>query len=312
MIPVNNSAVHVFGGAAGVRAQAKAVARAEHSVVGELISITDKRTIQALRAGARHDLDIRLHGDTDYVRGIRDFRIQPGQGIELTSHGDSPAKLHTKFFVIDGETAVVSTVAPVKKLRMRDALDMSLIVRGAPARALEAAAEAASSGDSARIRTSAHHVRQHGLAFNDRAHGVNDLTHELEQLVDGARSSIYIGSKLIGDEQFVQRLAQIRQDADIRVLLESSSKSDPRDVAAARALGLEVSELDRYGMHGNTIIVDGNQAYFGTAMLTPRGLGRESAGRQSRELGWFTDDQNVIAEVVNRLEAIPGSRAATL
>ncbi len=57
-------------------------------------------------------------------------------------------------------------------------------------------------------------------------------------------------------------------------------------------------------VHAKAIVVDGRQAYFGSANLTGAGLGAKSARRRNFEAGLWTDDRSLIDPLLDMLDAV--------
>jgi len=297
-----------IGAVASLDAFASTTRGASDSVVAELFKLADEPLRGALAERAPL-VPVRIHGDSEFVHGS-EFLVGPRDGVALTEHGASPIKLHTKALVADHERGVIGTAAPVPGLRELDTLDFYATFEGPTARALEDATLAAVSGDQTRIAATATGLARRGIFLNDPEHGVRLLTSRIESLVDGATDSIYVGSKVLDDKSVLKQLAA-KQAAGVRVLVETTPKSTPKDVERARRLGLDVTHLEDEGrrLHGNLIVVDGREAYFGTAMVSRRGMAREADGvRPAREMGWFVRDPRAIDEAMGAVADLHPSR----
>ncbi len=303
--PVVRNGVYHVGAVRGLDAMAEMARGARESITAELFKLDDPAVVASLRSAVDRRIPIRLHADTQYLR--EEYAIGAADGLVVTEHGRSPLKLHTKVLVADHDRAISETAAPVRDLRELQTIDFAVEVQGDAARALERATAAAASGRSSDIRRTAHELAEHGFLLNDPAHGVTLLRDALERGITSSKSSIYYGTKLLGDERGMHMLAR-RRGEGLRVLVETSPKSDDSLLTQARDIGLDVSALQRKGLHGNITVFDERLAYFGTTMLSPRGMARSTSPRDARELGWFTTDRAAISSALDAIQRLDGSR----
>lgn len=296
-----------IGSAASLDALADVAGSARSSVVGELFKLEDAPVLSVLRERAGR-AQVHLHGDSESIADGA-FRIGADDGALVTGHGNKPIKLHTKGVVADHERAALATAAPVPGLRADDSVDFFATFDGDAARALESATAAAIIGRSDEVLRTARDAARAGIYFNDPAHGVRLLTPRLDRLVDDASDFLVVGSKRLDDMTMIRRLAGRQQDG-VRVLVETGKHASPAQVQAARDLGLDVTHLGMEGrrLHGNFMIADGAEAYFGTSSLSERGLARETAKRPTREMGWFTNDAAAIDETFEAMSGLRESR----
>lgn len=66
--------------------------------------------------------------------------------------------------------------------------------------------------------------------------------------------------------------------------------------------GLQLRQCPR--VHLKTVIVDGRWLYLGSANWTGAGLGAKSEHKRNFELGWWTEDEDVLDDVQGRFERI--------
>ncbi len=57
-------------------------------------------------------------------------------------------------------------------------------------------------------------------------------------------------------------------------------------------------------VHSKMIIIDGEQAYFGSANLTGAGLGMKSSRNRNFETGYLTSDPQIIDQLMNQYDQI--------
>lgn len=288
---------------------ARVIDGARTRMAGELFMLNDVPVTTAMARSVRRHVSTHLLIDDEYSLLNAYASFGHSNPVRMSIHGPAPDKLHSKALVADGSEAWISTAAPSKRLRGDGALDVSATFEGPAASALERLTNATMAGDSAAVRDAALAASQHGIVVNDPLHGVRLLTERVTAMIDSATDSIYVGTKVLDDRTILERLAAARVRG-VRVLVETSHMSEGKWIDRARVLGLDAYRLPHSlgRMHANTVVVDGREAYVGTAMLTKRGLARATAKRPSRELGFVTDQPAAIADILHGFSHVQGSR----
>jgi hypothetical protein len=186
---------------------------------------------------------------------------------------------------VDNRELWVGTAAVGKATMKRN--DISVRMTGQAATAYGELTRATIRGDRAAGLAAAHDAHAAGLLVNDPGNGAKFLTSALEDLVRNEPTELHVVSKSLRDRQLTALLAERAGEIPVHVTVRDVSMEIEEHL---RKAGVDLMRMDDPLHAAHTNIVAGtNQAYFGSAHLTPRALNRESARSTSREIGVLVD-----------------------
>ncbi|MCW2924021.1 MAG: hypothetical protein JWM98_1425, partial [Thermoleophilia bacterium] len=221
----------------------------------------------------------------------------PQEKAALVAAGEDPEgtgmryKNHAKVVVVDGTRALVSTAAFGD--RSRNVVDFTFDVRDpAAVAALQRWSQATRSGTTQELRAAGDALQQHDIYVNDplAGQGQRALTQRLVETIDAvpAGETIHIGSKVYDGND---------PKAKKSTVLKAIRRAEKRGVTVD---ALDERTAQQAGLHG-TAVVTHDTAYVGTAHLSRKATDGTANGRQSREIGVFTQDPDHVASVRSTL-----------
>lgn len=280
------------------------VKTAKESVLGDAFRFSEKSVVKSLEKRiVKHDIEVDLIHSW-YKRRWRSSelsksRLKP-QGVNF-----HPIHVmqHGKAVLVDGRELWVGTAAVGKASLKRN--DIAVRMTGPAATAYEVLTRATIRGDRTAAFAAAQDAHAAGLLVNDPGAGAKFLTSSLEDLIRNEPTELHVVTKSLRDRELTSLLAERAQQIPVHVTVRDVSIEIEERL---RAAGVDLMRPDDPLHQAHTNIVAGtNQAYFGSAHLTPRALNRASARTTSREIGVLVDratEPEVLTQVREAAELV--------
>ncbi|MCW2923665.1 MAG: hypothetical protein JWM98_1069 [Thermoleophilia bacterium] len=286
-------------GAESMAGLAKLVRSANHHVVGDAFRFTEEGVVDAAREvrGRGVEVDL-LHSFYKPAKGINKA---PLQDVGVQFHRTWVMQ-HGKAMSVDGERMLVGTGAIGKPTLKRN--DVAVLMDGAAPEAYERLERAAFRHDVPAGRVAAADAKAAGLLVNDPALHVTHLTESLEQFIATEPVRLDVVTKAFRDPELASMLAARAEHIPVSVVARDM---DPEVEATLRSSKVDLLHLLDPAHHSHVnLVVGSEQAYLGSAHLTPRAMNRASNIYPSREIGALVDDPSTVAalrEVADQVRA---------
>lgn len=303
-------------GRQGVRWAAKGIRSAKKDVLGEVFAISDEGVVSALHDRLENNVPVRGNVNPEtmgkkpipaLVHAGADFRSWGGDAIRdgKYQHALNPRMVHAKVFHFD-KKSWFSTASLLRG--SEDSLDATAIVSGKPAKLARAISDRAHAGDMPGMHKAAAEGRAHGVLLNDASAGIHHLTEGIHDVIDTAKHELVVSFKIVESVDLVNRLSAAAARGVKVTLLTHPSKMTP-EAAAALSPDIHLAADTEGVLHANMLVADRKVGIFGSAHAKRRALG-EPSWRQSREMGFVIDDEDVLAQMRDAiLEHASGTRA---
>lgn len=269
---------------------------ARRSIRLEVYLLTDRSVIAELAHARRRGVDVRAileqnpYGARRYAQLAYDALRQAGVPVRWANER-AFTYTHEKAIEIDGQTAGIFTFNFTSSGLLYNR-EFGMID---PSRSDAAALAAIFDADWNRRPAAVHDPR---LVVSP-----SDSRRDVENLIDGARTSLIIYAEEVADAGIEGKLAAaVRRGVRVRLI---TSQSNP-GVLAVERWGVRVELMLKPYVHAKAIVADGRRLFIGSENLSTTSLDK------NREVGIMLDDASLAATVTRTFTADwSGAHAAT-